>query len=366
MAAAPLSIALVRDTGTSSTDRITSYPVVKGVGQPNTLVIIKEGGATLGIALTDGTGAWNFIPPGLADGAHTLSASQTASDGSIATATLSFTVDRAAPVVSVALFADTGSSSTDKITSNPTVKGVGQANTLVTIKEGGVTLGTAMADGTGAWNFAPVGLADGAHVISVSQTDLAGNTGTATLSFTLDSSASTVSVALFADTGSSSTDKITSNPTVKGVGQANTLVTIKEGGVTLGTAMADGTGAWNFAPVGLADGAHVISVSQTDLAGNTGTATLSFTLDSSASTVSVALFADTGSSSTDKITSNPTVKGVGQGNTLVTIKEGGVTLGTAMADGTGAWNFAPIGLADGAHVFSVSQTDLAGNTGTRH
>ncbi len=87
-------------------------------------------------------------------------------------------------------------------------------------------------------------------------------------------------MALISDTGSSSTDKITSDPAVKGVGQANTLVTIKEGGVTLGTAMADGTGAWNFTPVGLADGAHVFSVSQTDLAGNTGTATLSFTLDS--------------------------------------------------------------------------------------
>ena len=400
MAAAPLSIALVRDTGTSSTDRITSYPVVKGVGQPNTLVIIKEGGATLGIALTDGTGAWSFIPPGLADGAHTLSASQTASDGSIATATLSFTLDRAAPVVSVALFADTGGSSTDRITSNPTVKGVGQANTLVTIKEGGVTLGTAMADGTGAWNFTPVGLADGAHVFSVSQTDLAGNTGTATLSFTLDRAAPVVSMALLSDDGSSSTDKITSNPAVKGVGQANTPVTIKEGGVTLGTAMADGTGAWNFTPVGLADGAHVFSVSQTDLAGNTGTATLSFTLDSSQGSsppppaLSIALISDTGSSSTDRITSDPTVKGVGQANTLVTITEGGVTLGTAnvtsklaikgtgqantlvtiteggvtlgtaMADGTGAWNFTPVGLADGAHVFSVSQTDLAGNTGT--
>ena len=77
MTALTLSIALVRDTGSSSTDRITSYPAIKGVGQPNTLVIIKEGGATLGIAMADGTGAWSFIPPGLADGAHTLTASQT-------------------------------------------------------------------------------------------------------------------------------------------------------------------------------------------------------------------------------------------------------------------------------------------------
>ncbi len=179
-------MALVADTGSSSTDQITSNPAIKGTGQANTLVTIKEGGVTLGTATADGTGAWSFTP-GLADGAHTLTASQTASDGSIGTATLSFTLDSSAPVVSVALVADTGSSSTDRITSNPAIKGTGQANTLVTITEGGVTLGTTMADATGAWSFTPNGLADGAHTFSASQTDLAGNTGTATLSFTLDS-----------------------------------------------------------------------------------------------------------------------------------------------------------------------------------
>ena len=64
----------------------------------------------------------------------------------------------AVPPLGIVLVADTGSSSSDKITSNPAVKGVGQANTLVTIKEGGATLGTAMADGTGAWSFTPVRL----------------------------------------------------------------------------------------------------------------------------------------------------------------------------------------------------------------
>ena len=213
-------------------------------------------------------------------------------------------------------------------------------------------------------------MADGAHVFSVSQTDLAGNTGTRTLSFTLDSSQGNpppppaLSIGLVSDTGSSASDQITSNPAIAGVGQANTLVTIKEGGGTLGTVMADGTGAWSFIPAGIADGAHTLTASQTDLAGNTVTATLSFTLDRAAPVLSVSLVSDTGSSATDNITANPAVKGTGQANTLVTVKEGGTTLGTTMADGTGAWSFTPPGLADGAHVFSASQTDLAGNTGT--
>ena len=58
-------------------------------------------------------------------------------------------------------------------------------------------------------------------------------------------------MALVSDTGSSASDNVTSNPAITGVGQANTLVTIKEGGATLGTTMADGTGAWSFTPAGL-------------------------------------------------------------------------------------------------------------------
>ena len=71
-----------------------------------------------------------------------------------------------APVISMALVADTGSSATDRITSNPAVKGTGQANTLVTIKNGAVVLGTTTADNTGAWSFTPSGLTDGARTQS--------------------------------------------------------------------------------------------------------------------------------------------------------------------------------------------------------
>jgi Ca2+-binding RTX toxin-like protein len=183
-------------------------------------------------------------------------------------------------LLSIGLVSDTGSSASDGITSNPAVKGTGQASTAVTIKEGAAVLGTPTADSTGAWSYPLAGLLDGAHTLTASQTNLAGTTATATLSFTLDKTAPVLSIALVEDNGTSSTDKITSNPAIKGTGQANTLVTIKEGSVTLGTVTADSTGAWSFAPAGLLDGVHNLTVSQTDLAGNTGTATLSFTLDS--------------------------------------------------------------------------------------
>src|SRR3954447_26986170 len=99
---------------------------------------------------------------------------------------------------------------------------------------------------------------------------------------------STPSIQLISDTGSSATDKLTSNPAVRGVGQANTLVTIKDGTTTLGTTMASSTGAWSFTPGAMANGAHLLTATQTYLAGNTRTGTLSFTLDKARPVVSIA------------------------------------------------------------------------------
>jgi hypothetical protein len=356
-----LSIGLVSDTGSSSTDGITSVPAVKGVGEANAAVVIKEGAITLGATMADGTGAWSFTPIGLAGGAHTLTAAQTDASGNTETATLSFTYDKTAPPVTMALVFDTGGSVTDKITSNPAVTGRGDANGVVTIKEGATTLGTTTANGTGGWSFTPTGLSEGAHTFSATETDLAGNTGAATLSFTFDK---TVTMALASDTGSSTSDNITAVPAVKGVGQANTAVILTEGGATLGTATANSAGNWSFGPSGLANGAHTLTATQTDAAGDTRAATLSFTLDKIPPMVSMALVSDTGSSSTDKITSNPAVRGVGEANTIVTIKEGGTTLGTTMVDSTRAWRFTPTGLADGAHTLSAIDTDLVGNIGS--
>jgi hypothetical protein len=264
------------------------------------------------------------------------------------------------PPITMSLVSDTGSSSTDKITSNPAVKGRGDANNAVTLKEGGAVLGTAMTDSTGSWSFGPT-LVQGVHTLTATQTDLAGNSGSATLSFTLDK---TVTMVLLSDSGSSATDEITANPAVQGIGQANTAVTVKEGGATLGTAMTNSAGKWSFGPSGLANGTHTLTATQTDLTGNTETATLSFILDKMPPGVSMALISDTGSSSIDKITSNPAVGGIGEANTVVTIKEGGATLGTTMVDSTGAWSFTPAGLADGAHTFTAIDTDLAGNIGS--
>ena len=136
-------------------------------------------------------------------------------------------IDTTAPAVTVHLAQDT--SGGHNITANDALAGTGDANAVVTLSEGATVLGTATANASGAWSFTPTGLAQGAQTITASETDVAGNTGSASLSFTLNSVAPTVTVGLTQDTGSSSTDHITSNPALSGTAQANSVVTLTEG-----------------------------------------------------------------------------------------------------------------------------------------
>jgi hypothetical protein len=95
-------------------------------------------------------------------------------------------IDPATLVVTEALANDTGWSSTDRITSDPTLKGSGGANAVVTLTIDGGAPVTTTADSAGNWSYTPVGLADGVHTVVASETGAAGTTGAASLTFTLD------------------------------------------------------------------------------------------------------------------------------------------------------------------------------------
>ncbi|MDR3473758.1 MAG: Ig-like domain-containing protein [Devosia sp.] len=354
---------LVSDTGSSSTDGITSNAALTGTGDANATVTLTEGTKVLGTTKANASGVWTFTPTGLAQGSNTIVATETDTAGNVGTTSLTFTLDSVKPVVTERLVSDTGSSSTDKITSNPALTGTGDANSVVTLKEGITVLGTTTANAAGVWTFTPVGLAQGANTIVASETDVAGNTGTVSLAFTLDTLAPAVTEKLVSDTGSSSTDGITNNDALTGTGDANAVVTLTEGAAVLGATTANASGVWNFTPAGLAQGANTIVASETDVAGNTGAASLTFTLDTVAPSVTESLVSVSGGSGSNT-TSDPALQGGGDPNAVVTLTEGGVTLGTATAAATGAWTFTPVGLPQGANTIVASETDLAGNTGT--
>jgi hypothetical protein len=86
---------------------------------------------------------------------------------------------------------------------------------------------------------------------------------------------------LVQDTGVSASDGITSNPGVAGSGDPNATVTISERATALETTMANDAGAWTFTPSSLAYGSHTLVASETDAAGNIGSAPVSFMVGSS-------------------------------------------------------------------------------------
>ena len=75
--------------------------------------------------------------------------------------------------------------------------------------DGAPTIPTVTADTEGASSFKPAGLADGPHTIVASQTDNLGNTGFASLSFVLDTTAPSGGMPNPIAAGSSSSDNVT-------------------------------------------------------------------------------------------------------------------------------------------------------------
>ena len=69
-------------------------------------------------------------------------------------------------------------------------------------------------------------------------------------------------------------DRITNDNTLTltGTAEANSTVKVFDGTTLFGSATANGSGAWTYTTAALADGAHNLTATATDAAGNTGAA----------------------------------------------------------------------------------------------
>ena len=132
-------------------------------------------------------------------------------------------------------------------------------------------------------------LPNGVHSLTATATDAAGNTGAASaaLSVTIDTMAPVApSIASFSTDSGTVGDGITNDNTLTltGTAEANATVKVFDGATLLGSAMANGSGAWSYTTAALANGAHSLTATATDAAGNTGAASaaLSVTIDTAA------------------------------------------------------------------------------------
>ena len=60
--------------------------------------------------------------------------------------------------------------------------------------------------------------------------------------------------------------------TLTGTAEANSTVKVYDGATLLGSATANGSGAWSYTTAALANGAHSLTATATDAAGNTSAA----------------------------------------------------------------------------------------------
>ncbi|QCA17382.1 BapA prefix-like domain-containing protein [Citrobacter freundii] len=383
-------------TGTLDKGQLTndSRPTFNGTGEAGATITLYDGNGVYATTTVNSNGFWSYTPTNaLGEGPHDFTVRATDAAGNQGAGSDSFRiiVDTLVPdapsIVTVKDNVGTDQTLTSGQSTNdntPTLEGVTEANSVVTILDKGTVIGTTTSDAGGNWSFTPApALGEGNHALTATVTDGAGNISPATPPFllvvdTLAPAAPIITSVIDDQPGNTSltNGQLTNDaqPTLNGKGEAGATITIKDKGVELGTARVDESGNWTFTPENaLGQGQHVFTATATDQAGNTGGASSAFTLELD----SVAPLApvignvqDNTAPTTGPIgngqTTNetrPALSGTGEIGATITILSDGLPIGTTTVGAGGTWSFTPTdALSNGPHTLTATATDSAGNT----
>ncbi|EGL5669034.1 hypothetical protein IQ734_001982 [Salmonella enterica] len=373
------SVTLVTDSGDSDVDNITKvdkpqFSIV--TADDITHVRVKIDNAANWIELTKGgDGRWIFnVGSALPDGKHTLLVDVTDIAGNVAQETLQFTIDTTLrePTIVLDPTHDTGDDTNDNLTRiNKPVFIIGNVDNDVSHIVVHIDGRDYTIENTGGnLTFTPdQPLSDGQHTISVTVTDIAGNTKTsAELQIEIDTQVQIDSVTLTTDSGVNDHDNVT-NATRPSFEIATpddvTSVLVSFDGVNWTPISKNAAGQWQFtAGSALSDGHYTLHVQATDRAGNTANSTLGFTVDTQIDGLSVVMLDDAGKDSTDGITNITSPRfeiSAREPLQSVTVILNGKS--STLTQGAGnKWLFTPdTPLVDGTYKIEIVAEDIAGN-----
>ena len=261
------------------------------------------------------TASYTIVTGSIDETSRNVSVSATNVSGTTTKAdTTNATVDNIAPTVTDANISISGTSGTFKVgdtvtaTWDNTSSGENNTDTISTVTAnfgnfgGGATVNA--SENSGTWTATLDitedlgGVIESSNLnISITATDNAGNTATATdtsnaaLDNNTPAAPASLDLAASSDTGSSDSDNITNDttPTITGTAEASSTVELFHSGTTsLGTGTADSSGNWSITATTTPDGAQSLTAKSTDAAGNVSAAStaLSVTIDSGNPTIS--------------------------------------------------------------------------------
>jgi hypothetical protein len=191
--AVPVIASFATDSGVVG-DGITNDNTLTltGTAPANNTVNVLYDGKQIGTTMTNASGAWSYTTGTLVDGKHSFTATDTNSSGSTSapSSALVVTVDTAAPAQPVV-------SSFSGTATSVTLTGTGEANSTIKAFDGTHLLGTTVANTNGVWNLTTSSLAAGAHNVTATDTDAAGNVSVASSSLALNAMTGTPAADFF-------------------------------------------------------------------------------------------------------------------------------------------------------------------------
>ncbi|MBB1336063.1 Ig-like domain-containing protein, partial [Pseudoalteromonas sp. SR41-6] len=304
-------------------------------------------------------GSWQVTAPSLPDGSYTVTASITDAAGNTGSDTGTGSVDTLDPLISIN---NLGAINDD----TPTLSGTssepqGTVISLTVTDSGGIiTTLSATVDANGEWAVTSPVLGDDDYTVVASVSDAAGNSNSATDTFTLNTLAPSITINAIGETNDTT-------PTINGSSDAPdgsvVTVVINDGinpAETVQTTVTGGT--WSVtASSDLAEGDFSVTATVEDGVGNQGTASINGIIDTTMPDISINPPADSNDTT-------PTISGTAsapQGSIVTLVfndAAGNSHTVTTQMTPSGTWSVPALdALAEGTYTVTASVSDQAGN-----